>query len=112
MANNSYTQQALAAEPQFRARVSAALATVSFQVILEGRDNANEIKRYDYAMSVLSSLDGKAASIAPWLVERTNLLGAETSYEFSAKMVITAATDGAIESQLYTDWNILAGVVS
>jgi hypothetical protein len=113
MANTSYTQQALASEPSFHARVRAALATVAFQVIAEGRDNAAEIQRYNYAtITVLPNLALTAVQISPWLVERTNLIGADTTYDFPSGAVVTAATDGAIESQIYTDWNVLAGVVT
>lgn len=111
MANSSYTQQALALEPIFHARVRAALATVAFQVIAEGRDTPTEVTRYNFAVNVvLPNLANYAVNISPWLVERTNLLGADTSYDFVARAVVTAATDGAIESQLSSDWNTLAGV--
>lgn len=112
MANDAYTQQALAQEPQFHARVRAALAVVAFQVIAEGRDTPTEVLRYDYATNmVLPNLALVAQQISPWLVERTNLLAATTSYDFASRAVVTAATDAAIESQISSDWNVLAGVV-
>jgi hypothetical protein len=113
MPNTSYTQQKLASATQTHARVRAALATVAFQVIAEGRNTADEIKRYDYATNVvLLNLSAVAVQISPWLVQRTNLMGADTTYDFQADAAVTAATDAAIESQIYTDWNVLAGVTS
>jgi hypothetical protein len=111
MANDANTQQALAADPHFRARVGGALAKTAFVVIAQGRDNANEIKRYDYATNVvLLNVGAVAAQIAPWLVERTNLFAFDTSYDFASLSVVTAAGDADIEAQLLADWDVLAGV--
>jgi hypothetical protein len=111
VANSSYTQQALASETSFHGRVRAALAVVAFQVIDENPATPGHAEREAYARNtVLQNLTNVAVQIAPWLVQRTNLMAADTTYDFASGIVVTAATDGAIESQIATDWNVLAGV--
>jgi len=111
MANTSYTQQKLATEPSFHARVRAALAVVAFQVIAESPATPDHEQRETFArVTVLPNLATTAVQISPWLVERTNLIGADTTFDFAADAAVTAATDAAIESQLATDWDIMAGV--
>lgn len=110
MANTSFTQQALAIDPRFQVRVRAALAKVAWEVISEDANTAFHAEREAYARSILPNVALTAAQIAPWLVERTNLIAFETSYDFAASAVVTAAGDPDIENQLHTDWNVLAGV--
>ena len=111
MANTSHTQQALSADPHFQARVRAALAKVAWEVIEESPSTPNHGQLEAYARnSVLPYLATVEGQISPWLVERPNLFAFETSYDFSAGSVVTASGDSDIETQLMTDWNILAGV--
>jgi hypothetical protein len=111
MANDSYTQQALANDPRFRQRIASALAVVAWEVIGESTGTANHEQRKNYArVTVLPNLAGVAAQIAPWLVMRTNVLAFPTSYDFSLGSVVTASGDADLQSQLATDWDILAGV--
>lgn len=111
MANTAIQQQRLAASPHFHERVKAAFATVAFQVIAEGRDTPTEVIRYNYARAVLANLDGTVSSTVGWLVQRTNLtVGEDTTYDWDIPSPVTTASDAEIESQLMTDWNVLAGV--
>lgn len=111
MANDAFTQQALAADESFHARVRAALAKVAFEVIGENPSTADHAERAAFAQNtVLQNLQNMAIQIAPWLVERTNLFAFATSYDFASGHVVTAAGDADIESQLMTDWNVLAGI--
>lgn len=111
MANTSHSQQRLASDETFHARVRSALAIVAWQVISEDVNTANHAEREGYARNtVLPNLSNVAVQIAPWLVERGNLLGEDTSYDFVSGNIVTAASDAAIESQLSSDWNVLAGV--
>lgn len=110
MANSSYTQQALASDPRFLVRVKAALGTVAWQILGESTGTPNHTIRANYARNVLTNLDSVAGQIAGWLVERPNLNGFTTSYDFTIGAVVTASGDADIESQLNTDWNTLAGV--
>jgi len=110
MSNTAIQQQRLAASAHFHERVKGALSNVAFQVIAQGRDTPDEIIRYNFARTALANLDGVTNSTVGWLVGRTNLNGANTTYNYDIPAVITDATDAAIESQLMTDWDVLAGV--
>jgi hypothetical protein len=110
MANDSFTQQALAANASFQTRVRNALATVAWQVLNEDPATANNAARVLYARSVIYNLQAAAVQIAPWLVDRPNLFQFETSFDFPSNDVVTASGDADIESQLATDWNVLSGV--
>ena len=110
MANTSYTQQALASSPNFQLRVRAALATVAWQVLNEPVDTPDHAVRAAYAHTVIGNVSMAATQIAAWLVERPNLMSFETSYNFPAAAVVTAAGDADIESQLATDWSKLSGL--
>lgn len=109
MPNSSYTQQALAADPNFQTRVRACLGTVAWQVLTEDPQPENHAVRAGYARSVLSNLHGAAIQVAGWLVQRPNLVAFNTSYDFVVGAVVTASGDADIESQLATDWDELAG---
>jgi len=112
MANTSFTQQALAANASFQTRVRNALATVAWQVLNEDPATPNYQARVVYARAVIYNLQGTAIQIAPWLVDRPNLFQFETSFDFPSGDVVTASGDADIESQLASDWNVLAGVPS
>jgi len=109
-ANNSYTQQALANDPNFQLRVRNALAAVAWQVLDEPEATADHEQRAAYARNVINNVQFNAVAVAPWLVTRPNLMLFETSYSFPAAAVVTAAGDADIQSQLLTDWSHLAGV--
>jgi hypothetical protein len=113
MANNSFSQQRLALDPTFHARVRSALATVAFQVIGENPATEHHDERKAYAQNVvLPNTANIAVQISPWLVNRTNLFAFPTSYDVTAAnpAVETAAGDADIESQISTDWNVIAGI--
>lgn len=108
MANDSFTQQALAKDPGFISRVQEALAIVAFQVVAESTNTVNHAQRLSFANYVIKASYAWAQQITPILVTRTNLLGAVTSYDFQKSSVVTDATDAAIQSQISTDWNTFA----
>lgn len=110
MANTAASQQALAHDPRFIARVRGALGNVAWQIIEENSGTAHHAERVAYARSVLANLDVVATGIAVWLVERPNVLNFETSYDFDTLTVVTTSGDADIKSQLSSDWNVLAGV--
>jgi hypothetical protein len=111
MANDSYTQQALAADPNFRLRVQNAISTVAWQVLNEPADTPGHTTRAEFARQVINNLPLAAQSAAGWLVDRPNVLQFDTTFDFKARAVVTASGDPDIESQLHSDWNTLAGVV-
>jgi hypothetical protein len=110
MANDSNSQQALAADPSFQIRVRDALSVVAWDVINEPATTVGHAQRQSYAMSVIANLQQYAQQISPWLVNRTNIAAGTTSYDFPSRSVQTTATDAQIQSQLLTDWNALSGV--
>jgi hypothetical protein len=110
MANDSFSQQALAIDQKFRLRVQNALASVAWSVLSEDAGTPAHPERADYARTVINNLGSQAQTVAPWLVTRPNLMQAVTSYDFQALATVTDATDAALESQLMTDWNTLAGI--
>jgi hypothetical protein len=112
MPNDAYSQQSLADDQTFRRRIKDALNLVAWQVIEEPADTPYHQQRVQYARtSVLANLEMAAQQVAPWIVSRTNLIAADTSYNFAARATVSAATDADIQSQLMSDWNVMAGVV-
>src|SRR5262245_33713623 len=109
MPNTYFSQQALANDSRFRLRVKSALATVATQVLNENSAIPFHTTRATYARQVIQSLDQYVSALSGWLVMRTNLITAVTSYDFAQGATVTDAIDSAIESQFSTDWNILSG---
>ncbi len=111
MANDSFSQQALANDPRFRQRVKNALAIIAWQVLNEDPVTTGHVARAAYARTVINSLDAAAAGAAGWLVTRTNINGANTTVALvqGVPIVSTDATDAAINSQIATDWQLLSG---
>jgi hypothetical protein len=110
MANDAFSQQALANDPRFRQRLQNALGKVAWEVLGEDPLTVHHTERAAYANTVLANPQQTTAQLASSFVGRPNVFGFETSYNFTVGGVITAAGDPDIESQLHTDWNALAGV--
>jgi hypothetical protein len=110
MANDAHTQQALAADFSFQLRIRDAFSVVAWQVLGESVATVGHAQRQAYAMSVINNLQQVAQQVSPWLVNRPNVISAVTSYDFPSRSVVTSATDAALQSQISTDWNELAGV--
>ena len=108
--NDSYTQQQLAASPKFHERVRAVLSQVAWQIITEDPSTPEHAAREAFAQTVIGNVESYARQFAPWLVMRTNIFAAATSYDFPMAAVVTAATDAEIASQIATDWNDIAGI--
>jgi hypothetical protein len=119
MPNDAFTQQALAKDARFQVRLQNALSRVAWEVLEEDPATPHHGERTVYAQRVLGSFGTtagslsatSAAQLAPSFVNRPNVFSFETSYSFEALAVITAAGDLDIESQLRTDWNVMAGVL-
>jgi hypothetical protein len=110
--NDSFTQQALAADPFFRQRVRSAMSTVAWQIINEADSVANHDARLNYARQVVRSLDSEVTVMLPNFVFRPNVINFETTHEFDFPtqigQVVTAAGDADLMSQIATDWDDLA----
>src|SRR5262245_8683279 len=112
MANDSFTQQALAADPHFRQRVRSSLSSVAWQMINEDAATANHANRERYAQQVIRQLDTETSVILPSFVMRPNVFNFDTTavYNFRDQVneITTAAGDPDLLSQLATDWDDLA----
>jgi hypothetical protein len=111
MANDADTQQDLANRSHFWARVQNALTKVAWEVLQEDPATVHHVERAQYANRVLANPGGTAQQLAPSFVNRPNIFGFDTTYDFKLRSSVTAAGDPDIESQLHTDWNMLAGVI-
>lgn len=111
MANDAFTQQALADDRRFQQRLENAMGKVAWEVLNEDAATANHAQRAAYANRVISQPQQMAMQLAPSFVGRPNIFNFETSYNFAVGGTVTAAGDADIESQLHTDWDKLAGVI-
>lgn len=110
MANDAFSQQALAADKGFILRVQNALCAIAWQVLNESSATAGHAQRATYARQVLGSPATFAAQLAISLVTRPNVMNFATSYDFAQRAVVSASGDPDLLSQINTDWNGLAGV--
>lgn len=110
-ANDSFTLQALANDLNFRQRIRVAVMTVAWQVLNEDPSPPAHAARATYARGVLNDLNGSSAFVASWLVSRPNVIGTNITVSLVAgvPVVATDATDAALQSQLATDWSLIAG---
>jgi hypothetical protein len=112
MANDAFTQQALANDARFRQRLENALGKVAWEVLNEDPLTVHHTERAAFSNRVLASPTSMAQQLASSFVGRPNVFGFETTYNFTVGGVITAAGDPDIESQLHTDWHLMAGVTA
>jgi hypothetical protein len=110
MPNDSFTQQALAADPHFHRRLQNALTRIAWEVLEEDPSTLYHAERVAYATRVNNSPQQTAQQLAPSFVNRPNVFNFATSYDFTVAATVTASGDPDLESQLATDWNKLAGV--
>jgi hypothetical protein len=112
MANDSFTQAALAADPHFFLRVRSALDSIAWQVQGEDPGTVNHANRVAYARQVVRSLDSETRVIMLSIVHRPNVINFATSYQFDFPLqvgqVVSASTDADLLSQVATDWDALA----
>lgn len=101
---------ALGEDQHFRSRARALFLLEAGVVHAENPAASNHTARAQFA-SKLAQNPGLADSLAPALVQRTNLTASVVTYNFDARRVQTDATDAAIRSQIATDWNYFAGIV-
>ena len=111
MANDAYTQQALADETSFRLRLQNALTKIAFEVLEEDAAEPYHGQRAAYAQRVINDPANTAIGLAPSFVNRPNIFAFATTYDFAMRSAVTASGDPDIESQVHTDWNMLSGVM-
>jgi len=112
MPNDAYTQTALSRDPNFQQRIRANLMAVAWEVLDEADAVEFHAQRASFARLVINNPDSYVPTVSAWIVMRPNLFSFETTYNFPAGAVISATGDPDIRSQLSTDWNDLAGIVT
>lgn len=100
---------ALGDDSDFRQRIRALFLLEGGVVYAESGATPNHAARALFA-SKIAQAPSIADSLAPALVQRTNLTASVVTYDFDARRVVTDATDAEIRSQIATDWNYFAGV--
>lgn len=109
MANDAFTQQALANDKRFKLRVQHALCAVAWTVLNESPATLGHTQRAIYARQVLSAPSTYTDELVKSLVTRPNVMNFATSYDFAQGTVISTTGDADLLSQFTTDWNALAG---
>lgn len=104
------SQSALATDQNFLKRLSSLLLQEAGVVAAESSDVENHAQRRVLADRIINNPSGMSQSLAPTICNATNLVAANTTYNFEAGCVETSATDPEIKSQIATLWNIMAGV--
>lgn len=104
------SQMLLASDINFQRRLASLLLQEAAVVASEDPGTPDHAARKALADKILTSPQGMAAQLAPAVSNGTNLLAAETQFDFEGGFILTTAVDAAIRSQLATMWNILAGV--
>lgn len=112
MANDAYTQSALADDAKFRSRVRSAMSSVAWQVQAEDPATPNHANRNRYAQQAVRALETEVAVILPAFVMRPNVFNFPTTFTYDFKtrigFVESATGDPDIQSQLMSDWDAMA----
>src|SRR5262245_41221033 len=104
------SQAQLAADPNFQKRLSSLLLEEAGVVAAEATNVPNHDKRRQLAQAIITNPTGMTASLAPSICNATNLVAADTTWNFEGTYAETSADDAAIRSQIATLWDVLAGV--
>lgn len=102
-------QYLLSQSAVFLGRVEVALCRVAAEVEVETGVGATHAARVHYAIYALANPSGAAAIAAVFLSQSTNVANTITMEDEGVR---TSVTDGALFSQVSSDWNRLAGIDS
>jgi hypothetical protein len=97
----------LSQQPEFQSRLAIALSVVALQVVSETGVGATHIQRANYAGTVLRNPQSAAQAAALVLAQSTNVRNTITMEDEGPR---TSVTDAALENQVATLWNALAGI--
>lgn len=100
---------ALADDTFFRRRLRNLMLQVAAVIYNEGTGVTSHAARAAFAIKLIQT-PTLADDLAKVMVTRTNLVASTVTYDFDKGEVLTDATDGALTSQITSDWNMLAGV--
>jgi hypothetical protein len=109
--NTAFDLQALANSGFFRQRVKNALGKIAGNIIDPNITPAATAASKSYARQVLGNLDLYVTNLVGWLVTRTNVLSTTISASLVKGQVVVDSdvTDAALESQINSDWPLIAG---
>jgi hypothetical protein len=113
MAQDAFTQMALASDPTFRQRLKASMTRIARTVMAESSGTTNHAVRKAYALAFFSNPDQVVANLVGTFVFSTNVFGATTTPAFDGRggtVVQSAVSDAAMDAQLTADWDSLSGV--
>jgi len=110
MASTADQLTALGNDSNFRFRLQSLLVQQAAVVYAEDPATTNHVIRAGYAKNILANPAAQAQVVAMVIVNRTNLVAGNTTYDFATSHVHTDVTDAAISSQLASVWNMLSGV--
>jgi hypothetical protein len=108
MASTAAQLAALGNDPQFQLRVRSLLVQQAASVYAEAP--AQPDTRRTFAKQVLANPGTIAQNVAAVIANRTNLVAGTVTYDWNNGRPATDVTDAAIQSQIATDWNLLAGL--
>lgn len=110
MATTTQSQWALANDRNFIERLSSLFMAEALVVAAEAVGTANHAQRRVLAQQVITNPRATAANFALAVTNATNLVAANTLYDFTLGAATTDATDAAIRSQIASLWNTFSGV--
>lgn len=110
MAASTDTQMALASDAKFIRRLAALFNLEAQVVVAEVSTTPNHPIRRQLAQACIVNGQSVAQQFALTIALSTNLMAANTTYDFIQLAVVTDAGDAAIRSEIVTLWNGLAGV--
>ncbi len=100
----------LGKDSAFRDRIAVLVGQIVAQIYGEDPGTAGHSARVAFAIKVEQTPGYAQNIIAPFIADRTNIVGSNVTFNFADGHVVTDASDAAILSQLATDWNLLAGI--
>lgn len=100
---------ALADDQAFRQRIRALFLLEAGAIYGEVGTTPNHAARALFA-SKIAQAPSIADSLAPALVQRTNLVAGVVTYNYDARRIEINVSDASIRSQINTDWNYFAAV--
>ena len=103
------SQSALATDPNFQKRLGPLLTSEAIVVAGEDEGTPNHVLRRNLAHAIINNPAQMTAQLSPTICNGTNLVAAETTYNFEALAVETSANDAEIRSQIATLWDVMAG---
>jgi hypothetical protein len=109
--NDAYTLQTLTNSPQFRLRVKNALGKIGGNMIDPSITPGATSTSRAYARTVLGNLDQYTTTMCGWLINRPNVIATTiTSTQHQGQWIVESdVTDAALESQINSDWPLIAG---